>query len=363
MSRVSEAQKLGQEAFATRQNDEAQRQFAEATRLFDESRQAYEDVIAAQKRLIDEHPDDERLPLWQTQYAEMLIDFYLPRYFQNVYWVYEYGLPSDAQRAAYESAMVEAFVATVDATDRIGDLDRRLGQDAELKPKLESMGIWFTIEDYRRLNTPYWLAQAAHGVSLLPADHPYFMTKRVRGQKVGEPAAEKKRLRDVVVNALAAGLMQDDRTKQTAQLFSGRTLVWSSDIDDIDDGVDVYLEDVIAEAADGPQGYLATLSKAVGRWSAGGPDLATAIEILQGMGSHQYVQARARGGDIAPRLLAADLLFRILEAEAGKAACKKTARQDRRGVRVGLHPADRRRYGRAVPQGTLRTLGQQCRRG
>ncbi len=291
---------------------------AQAVALFEESRLAFEEVAAAQKRLITDHRDDERLPLWQTDYAEMLLFRYLPRYHQNVNRVYEFGLPNDAQRAAYESAMVEAFVATMDASDRIDDLDRRLGQDAALKPKLEAMGIWFTIEDYRRLNTPYWLAQAAHGVSLLPADHPYFKAKRVRAQRVDDPAAEKKRLRDMVVNALAAGLMQDDRTKLTAKLFSGRTLVWSSDINDIDDGVDEYLEGVIAEAANGLPGYLATLSKAVGRWNAGGPDLATAIEILQGMGSHQYVEAQARGGDITPRLLAADLLFRILEAEAKK---------------------------------------------
>ncbi len=290
-----------------------------AIALFNESRTAYEQVLAAQKRLIAEHASDERLPLWQTDYAEMLVDRYLPRYFDNANWVYEFGLPSEEQRAAFESAMVEALVATADASFRLDDLPRRLGQIPELKPKLEAMGIWFTIEDYRTLSTPYWLAQSAHGVSLIPDSNPYYQGKTIRAQKL-EPVNEKQRLRGMVVDALANSLMQNERTKLTARLFSGRTLVWSSKSADIDDGVDLYLDGpdgVITKAADQWQGYIATLAKAVGRWNGG--ELATSLEILGGMDRNIYVQQQLQKGDISPRLLAADLMFRILTAQAKKA--------------------------------------------
>ncbi|MFK7788515.1 MAG: hypothetical protein AB8C95_03335, partial [Phycisphaeraceae bacterium] len=178
----------------------------------------------------------------------------------------------------------------------------------------EEMQIWFKLQDYTSINNPYWLAHAAHGVSLLPDDHDYFVAgNKVRGQAQGAPG-EKKRLRNRVVAEGRSGLATDERTQLTAKLISGKTLVWSQEIDDIDDGVEVYLEKVIEQSASTRQGYLATLGKAVGRWNGG--ELDVAESILMGMGSHQYVQADAT---IVSRLLAADLHFRILNIEAAKA--------------------------------------------
>lgn len=291
--------------------------FAQANDLLTESRQTFEALLAAQRQLIADHPDDERMPIWQTDFAEMLIDRYLPRYFQNVLWHYEFGEPSDEQRRAYEDAMVEALKVTLDAANRLSELPNRVGPNPQLKAQLEDMQIWFKLQDYTSINTPYWLAHAAHGVSLMPDDHAYFAAGNiVRGQRAGA-ADEKTRLRNRVVDECSAALASDERTKLTAKLLSGKTLVRSDDIDDIDDGIEIYLEPVIADSPGTHHGYLATLGKAYGRYN--GDELDIAETILKGMGSHQYVQSDST---VVSRLLAADLLFRILNEEAAQAPDK-----------------------------------------
>ena len=287
-------------------------EFEQANQLFLESRKTFEELLAAQRQLIADHPQDERMPIWQTDFAEMLIDRYLPRYYQNVLWHYEFGLPSDEQKAAYESSMIEALRVTLDAANRLGLLPNRMGANAKLKGELEDMQILYKLQDYTSINNPYWLAHAAHGVSILPDDHAYFVADdKVRGQRDGAKA-EKTRLRNRVIDECSAALAQDDRTKLTAKLLSGKTLVWSDNIDDIDDGIEVYLEPVIQESPTTRHGYLATLGKAVGRWNANEKDITTTI--LNGMGTHQYVQGDAT---VISRLLAADLLFRLLIQDAG----------------------------------------------
>lgn len=297
-------------ARATRASQE--QDFTEANNLFQQSRSTFEELLGAQRKMIADHGEDERMPLWQADFAEMLLDRYLPRYFQNVGWHYEFGEPSDEQRAAFESAMVEALQVTVDSNFRLERLLNRVGAEEGLNEKLEEMGIKFRLEDYRKINTPYWLAHAAHGVSLLPKDHSYYKTKSVRNQR-NSVQDEKKRLRDLVLDALSGSLASDERTKLTAKLLSGQTLVWSDDVDDIDEGVETYLEEVINDAADSRQGYIATLAKAIGRWRGGEMDLA--MTILGGMERNPYVRADPT---IVPRLLAADLMFRIQMEEAEK---------------------------------------------
>ncbi len=285
--------------------------YAQANKLFVESRETFKQLLAAQRQLIADNPSDERMPIWQTDFAEMLIDRYLPRYFQNVLWHYEFGLPSDEQIEAYESAMIEALTATMDASNRLSELPNRVGGNAGLRGELEEKQIWFKLQDYTSINNPYWLAHAAHGVSILPNDHAYFKAGNiVRGQRA-DAKGEKDRLRSRVIDECSAALATDERTQLTAKLLSGKTLVWSSNINDIDDGVEVYLEKVISESASTWHGYLATLGKAVGRWNGGELDIAETI--LEGMGSHQYVQSDPT---VVSRLLAADLHFRILTKEA-----------------------------------------------
>jgi len=286
--------------------------FAQANELFQQSRKTFQSVISAQRQLIKEHADDVRLAVWQTDFTEMVIFRYLPRYFQNAAWVYEFGLPSEEQRAAYEQSMIESLGMGLEARFNFEELLRRVAAESGLRPQLEEMGVWYTIEDYRVINAPYRLAHAAHGVSLLPDDHAYFKTRQVRNQ-LDSVDEERKRLRNVVLDSLAGKLSKDERTAMTAKLLSGRTLVWSKKLADIDDGVD-YLEAVIKAQPDTERGYLATLGKAVGRWNGG--ELDVALEFLGGMDRNAYVRSDS---GVQPRLLASDLMFRILTTEAAKA--------------------------------------------
>lgn len=287
--------------------------YAQANQLFEESRKTFEGLLAAQRQLIADNASDERLPIWQTDFAEMIIDRYLPRYFQNVSWHYEFGQPSKEQRKVFEEWMVEALRVTMDASFRLGELPSRVGGNAALRGQLEEMQIWFKLQDYTSINNPYWLAHAAHGVSLLPDEHPYYAEGgKTRGQRAGAEE-EKTRLRNRVVDECSAALASDERTQLTAKLLSGMTLIHSDNIDDLDDGVD-YLDKVIEKSANTWHGYLATLGKAVGRWNANERDITKAI--LEGMDKHQYVQADA---SVVSRLLAADLYFRLLSEQAAKA--------------------------------------------
>lgn len=293
----------------------------QAIDLFNQSKAAFEQVLAAQRQLVTDHADDDRIPLWQTDYAEMLLDRYLPRYHRNVAWAYEFGQPLPEEAAAFESAMVEALVATQDAYRAFDMLMVRAGQDAKLRPKLEEMGVWYTLQDYRRLNGPYWFGMAAHGVSLLPDDHSYFKDKPLGNVQKADPAAEKERLRDRVLNAFAGALENDDRTKLTATMMPGRSYVWSSKVSNIDIGIEDHLEEVIKQSADSQQGYLSTLSKAAGLWNTkDANERKTALEILEGMDRHPYVRA---DGTVVSRLLAADLMFKLLNKQASEALPSK----------------------------------------
>lgn len=296
---------------ASRDND-----FAKANDLFAQSRTTYEGVLAAQRQMVADNKEDERLPIWQTEMAEMLLELYLPRYYQNAPWHYAYGIPEPEQKEAFEKAAIESLVMTSQAVYSLDLLANRVGVDAKLRPKLEEMGIWYALEDHRSINTPYWHAHAAHYVSLLPDDHTYFKEKPIRGQR-SDANAEKVRLRNSVLDAISGGLLSNDRTERIANLLAGRTLVRSSKLDDIDEGVEEYLDKVAASSSDTWHGYLATMSKAIGRWNAS--ERSTANEILSGMANHKYVEQQTNAGNTLPRLLAADLHFRLLEGQAQKA--------------------------------------------
>lgn len=283
--------------------------YAQVNALFQESRATFEGVLAAQRQLIKDYPDDERMPIWQTDFAQMVIELYLPRYFQDVIWHYEYGLPNDEQKAVYEAAMIEALQFTADAANRLDLLPGRLGRVDGLRAQLEEDQIWFKLQDYTSINTPYWLGHAAHGVSILPDDHEYFKNgNMVRGQHA-DAKREKDRLRSQVNGScgpLSTHSRVNETTKLNAKLLVGKTFVWSKDFDDIEDGVE-QLDEVIAQSPGTYHGYLASLSKAVGRWNSDELDITEAI--LNGMGNHEYVR---NDPTVLSRLLAADLHFRIL---------------------------------------------------
>lgn len=301
----------------------------EAIALRDQSRAAYEGVMKAQRQIIDEFPGDERMPIWQTDLAQMILATYLTQYYSSSTWYYEFGIPSADQKQAFEDYVVTALEMTSDATRRLDLLANRIGAEPDLRAKLEGLGIWFKIqEDYSKKLTPFWYGHACQYVALLPNDHPYYKAlganPLVRGQKL-DIVGERDRLREIGLGAMRGELMQNAQSKPTAQLVSGSILARKGTRDEADQGIARFLDPVINENADSWQGYLATLAKAVGRKTAGEIDIA--LDILSGIERNRYVEQDEKSGGIHSRLIAADLMFRMLNEEADQAPVGERAQK------------------------------------
>lgn len=286
-----------------------------AQALFLESRAAYESLLEEQQLLIDENPQDERVPMWQTDLASMLLDTYLPTYFNNASWFYDYGVPTPEQAEAFERSVVQALELASDARFRIESLTSRLGSDGgALRTRLEEMNIFFDLrQEYGQRRTPYWFAHAAYYVAMLPDTHDYYRTvgnnPAIRNQ-AASAADERLRLLESVEAVAAGNLQNDPGVGLSVKLLGGRALVRMDDPDRVDEGVDDYLDPVITGASDSWQGFLASLAKARGREAVG--ELDTATEILEGMAKHTFVTQQLANGNAYPRLIVADLLHRLL---------------------------------------------------
>ncbi|XAL98654.1 hypothetical protein OT109_13825 [Phycisphaeraceae bacterium D3-23] len=295
---------------------------AQAEAVFRESRSAYEGLIAAQRQMISDNAQDERVPMWQTDLAAMLLETYLPTYHNNAVWFYEFGIPSPEQTKAYEDNIALAFEMVADARYRLERLVDRMARDGGvLRAELEEMGIFFDLrEEYDKRRTPFWYAHCAYYAAQLPNEHPYFQnlggSQLVRNQ-AGTVDAERDRLLGQAEAAVLGGLLNDADIATTMRLLAGRVLVASGDPDRVDEGIADYLEAVMTGSADSWQGFLASLAKARGRAATGEMD--TATEILNGMARHPFVTQQLVRGNIYPRLLAADLMHRMLLEPAERA--------------------------------------------
>ncbi|MEM9415239.1 MAG: hypothetical protein AAGA29_07170 [Planctomycetota bacterium] len=292
---------------------------AQAEAVFFESRAAYEGLIDAQRTLIEENADDERVPMWQTDLAAMLLEVYLPTYHNNAIWFYEFGVPSSEQAQAYEDYAALAFEMTADARYRLERLIDRMARDGgELRGQLESMGIYFDLrEEYAKRRVPFWYAHSAYYTALLPDDHPYYQNlgaSQVVRNQAGTVEAERTRLLEQSEATLLGGLLNDEEIVASARLLAGRVLVASGDPDRVDEGIADYLEPVMG---DNWQGYLASLAKARGLASIG--EMETAIDRLSGMERHDFVAKQLLQGNINPRLIAADLMHLLLLEPAQEA--------------------------------------------
>lgn len=304
---------------------------AEAQALFDQSRAAFEEMIDAMASRIADHPHDERQPIWETDLAEVLLTDYLMTYYQSATWFYEFGVVSDEQAEAFERAVSLAIELMSDARYRLEILPARMGSNRELRSHLEELGILYKLQsDYKQRFIPYWFGFAAHYVALLPDDHAYFQSlgsnDRVRNQK-STPAAERRRLRDEAELSVTT-LLHDNEVADAARLLAGRIVVFSDDLDYIDEGIAKHLDPVVAGSSDNWQGFLASLAKARGRNRAG--ELDSAIDILSGMSRHPYVRTQQGLGNIFPRVLAADLMHRMLmesvdDATGDEASAQRSA--------------------------------------
>jgi hypothetical protein len=197
------ADELGDQAVEAAQEDDPVRQ-QDLLRLRDET---YDEVIKAYQKLIAEHNQHEQRPLWQTDFAEMLLYNYLLSAKLNANEFYDLGSPSTEQREAFERAIPLAWESLSDADQRFYQLQTELPRDppAVHNARINS-GLWSRMmEDYYAFRTQFFTGQAAYYASLLPDSNTYYSNlgnnQRVPFQE-RTPDAERKRLRDLAVNKL-----------------------------------------------------------------------------------------------------------------------------------------------------------------
>ena len=112
------------------------------------------------------HP---QMPVWRTQYAEQRLVYGLDVFERSAADFYELGVPTAAQRAAFEAIVPDALAELQQAERDFRDLSQRVSRDAALKNKLESSLAFYRIfDDYRDQKTRFYAARARYLATLLP---------------------------------------------------------------------------------------------------------------------------------------------------------------------------------------------------
>lgn len=179
--------------------------YADAALSRDEQIAAYESALERTRQLIRDQADHPQRPIWQTDLAEMLLIEYLGAVHQNAAMFYEFGVPSAEQKAAFERAAVEALEAVESASLRFFQLQGSLPREPDHVELRVNTGLWDRmIGEYYEKRTAFYLAHAAHDVTLLPQDHPYWSESNVNvpDKEVGY-AKERTRLGDVVQQSVS----------------------------------------------------------------------------------------------------------------------------------------------------------------
>ncbi len=170
--------------------------------------EALDSAIDSTRKLIKDFPDHFERPIWQTDLAELLLVEFLQVRHNQAGLFYEFGIPTPEQRDAYEHAVVEALEATSSARLRLFQLRGAGGLGQERVNELKRSGVFSRLfEEYGEQRTPYFYAQAAYRVALLPDSNPYFANLGQRAnpdipQQAKTPKDERARLLTQAVDDL-----------------------------------------------------------------------------------------------------------------------------------------------------------------
>lgn len=135
---------------------------------------AFDEALDARRNLIKEFHDSDQRPIFQTQLAEQIIfDGLQNEQFAGDF--YDFGVPTQAQRDLFEKLVPEALIALTDADLRFFYLQGELPKEKDHVEKRVNTGLWDRmINEYYKLRTQLFLAQAAYFTALLPDSHPYY---------------------------------------------------------------------------------------------------------------------------------------------------------------------------------------------
>ncbi len=168
---------------------------------------ALEQIVREYESIIVQHNAHEQRPIWQTDYAELLLDVYLQNSRLNASEFYDLGVPTKQQRADFERLAATAYEHLNDASQRFFELESALPREDEAKQRQRvNAGLWARMmEDYFNFRTQYYLAQAAYYTSLLPDAHPYYQAlgnSKMVPIQAKTAAEEKKRLRELTIEKI-----------------------------------------------------------------------------------------------------------------------------------------------------------------
>lgn len=274
---------------------------------------AFNRVIDATNKLIEDHRDHEQRPMWQTDLGEMLLFEYLPVIHQFGAEFYEFGVPTTEQREAFESVASEALIHLVDADRRFYQLRTELPRQADHQAKRVDTGLWDRmVKQYHKGRTAYYLAHAAYYTALLDNEHTYYKNlgdpRMPRQQRVA--ADERRRLLDLAIDSLKP-FVEDTSDQfqihQQSVTLTGRALLMKSPSEP-DEGQKI-LEDAEKLAGQPLQQLIATLARARSL-DGQGMDRA-ASNLIARLAGHPAVS-----GNLLLRILVVDLDHRLKLARA-----------------------------------------------
>ncbi len=276
---------------------------------------AVDQAITVTLKLINDHPDHEQRPIWQTDLAER---YYGKLRFAGIYAAefHEFGVCTPDQRRAVEGLVAEVFAHLAQADVRFRQLEDSLSRDADRRRELDNSGQWQRMFDYYwRNSTQFYLAQAAYHTALLDDSHPYFKNlgdARIPLQRQN-PADERKRLFELAARTLEpivdrsnANISEEGRL--LAMSLQGRALAQAGQFDQ---AMQVFQEVHNARHTNMTD-LLTGLGRAMALHLSG--QTGSAEEVLLSLDKHPFAYS-----DPALRLLVKDALHRLYMDVAKKA--------------------------------------------
>ena len=289
--------------------------YLDPTRPAAERRRSLTQADAAWRELLRNpgfaaHP---QMPVWRTQYAEQRLIYGLDVFGRSAADFYELGVPTAAQRAAFEDAVPAALTELEQAERDFRDLSERVSRDAALKEQLESSLAYYRIfDDFRDQKTRFYAARARYLATLLPDDHPWWKG----AGRTAAPAAARQRLRAAAAEGFSFFTKPDSAAGEGLRLrarsLAGRVAAAA--------GRDADAVRLLDAAANDPAGGPDTLTAAIARAVyAGGSERITRLAAL---GQKASVRQQPTA-----RLLVADAQFRALR-DAGQDEAAYAVYQD-----------------------------------
>ncbi|WP_432797564.1 hypothetical protein [Poriferisphaera sp. WC338] len=172
-----------------------------AVKLQAQARDQFAALVQQYHAIINQFTDNPRCPIWQTDFAELLLIEQLQVLHQFAAEAYTFGQPTPQQSQAFQVAAIEALQLTTRAKQRLFELQTILPRAANA-PQLQRSGlIQRLFDEYDHKRTPFFQALAALYVTAIPRTESYYTAPteyKLLGRKM-QPDNERMRLLNLVL--------------------------------------------------------------------------------------------------------------------------------------------------------------------